>query len=316
MPTLIDQPTTRRENGRSRPPQAEADRAAQTDGSSPADRQVRAHKRRINRGAPPEHLRPIEIVVDMEDKTCPRCGGEFHRIGEERSERLDIVPAQFQVLVIRRPKYVSRTYKDGVVHPLLRRRRTSLHPAAEKPTARRCSRTLAPGKTWSYYSEKQARRSHPLRPVALKRPDALYRRWPHRTGTPSNAPSARSRATAKMHCSRVLIGAEHWATIASLIVTCELNNVDPFGYRRVSAAHHLFGEDRGSVPLAPRPRIHFPLDFPSLASNSLASMLSASDDFSSHCRASTTSLRPPMPSVKHRAKFNIAALSPKAALLS
>src|SRR6266567_6515348 len=31
--------------------QAEADRAAETDGSSPEDRQARAHKRRINRGA-------------------------------------------------------------------------------------------------------------------------------------------------------------------------------------------------------------------------------------------------------------------------
>lgn len=31
--------------------QAEADRAAETDGSSPANRQARAHKRRINRGA-------------------------------------------------------------------------------------------------------------------------------------------------------------------------------------------------------------------------------------------------------------------------
>src|ERR1700737_519687 len=36
--------------------QAEANRAAETDGSSPADRQVRAHKRRINRGALPAHL--------------------------------------------------------------------------------------------------------------------------------------------------------------------------------------------------------------------------------------------------------------------
>src|SRR5580692_1026414 len=36
--------------------QVEANRAAQTDGSSPADRQARADKRRINRGALPGHL--------------------------------------------------------------------------------------------------------------------------------------------------------------------------------------------------------------------------------------------------------------------
>src|SRR5579864_8752411 len=95
--------------------QAEADRAAQTDGSSPADRQARAHRRRINRGALPGHLPRIEVVVDLDDKTCPCCRGELHRIGEDRSERLDIVPAQFRVLVTRRPKYACRTCEDGVV---------------------------------------------------------------------------------------------------------------------------------------------------------------------------------------------------------
>src|SRR5476649_1596264 len=94
--------------------QAEADRAAQTDGSSPADRAARAHKRRINRGALPVHLPRIEIVVDIDDKTCPCCQGELHRIGEDKSERLDIVPAQLRVLVTRRPKYACRTCEDGV----------------------------------------------------------------------------------------------------------------------------------------------------------------------------------------------------------
>src|SRR6201986_1754370 len=79
--------------------QTEADRAAETDGASPEDRQARAHKRRINRGALPGHLPRIEIVVDINNKTCPCCQGELHRIGEDRSERLDIVPAQFRVLV-------------------------------------------------------------------------------------------------------------------------------------------------------------------------------------------------------------------------
>ena len=97
--------------------QAEADRAAQTDGSSPADRHARAHRRRINRGALPGHLPRIEVVVDLDDKTCPCCRGELHRIGEDRSERLDIVPAQFRVLVTRRPKYACRTCEDGVVQP-------------------------------------------------------------------------------------------------------------------------------------------------------------------------------------------------------
>jgi transposase len=41
------------------------------------------------------HLPRIEVVVDLENKSCPCCGGELHRIGEDRSERLDMVPAQF-----------------------------------------------------------------------------------------------------------------------------------------------------------------------------------------------------------------------------
>ena len=96
--------------------QAEADRGrAGPKAHRRRTRQARAHKRRINRGALPAHLPRIEIVVDIDDKTCPCCQGELHRIGEDRSERLDIVPAQFRVLVTRRPKYACRACEDGVV---------------------------------------------------------------------------------------------------------------------------------------------------------------------------------------------------------
>ena len=94
--------------------QSDASDAAKADGSSPADRQARAHKRRTNRGSLPAHLPRIEIVVDLDDKTCPCCAGELHRIGEDKSERLDMVPAQFRVLVTRRPKYACRACEDGV----------------------------------------------------------------------------------------------------------------------------------------------------------------------------------------------------------
>jgi len=76
---------------------------------------VRARKRRSNRGALPVHLPRIEIVVDIDDKTCPCCKGELHRIGEDKSERLDLVPAQFRILVTRRPKYACRTCEDGIM---------------------------------------------------------------------------------------------------------------------------------------------------------------------------------------------------------
>lgn len=61
------------------------------------------------------YLPRIEMVVDIDDHVCPRCRNALHRIGEDVSERLDIVPAQFHVLVVRRPKYACRACENGVV---------------------------------------------------------------------------------------------------------------------------------------------------------------------------------------------------------
>jgi transposase len=95
--------------------QTVADDGAAADQMTPADRAARGEKRRSNRGSLPAHLPRIEIVVDIDDKTCPCCQGELHQIGEDQSERLDIVPAQFRVLVTRRPKYACRNCEDGVL---------------------------------------------------------------------------------------------------------------------------------------------------------------------------------------------------------
>src|SRR5215203_2672182 len=65
--------------------------------------------RRRNLGALPAHLPRVETLVDVEDKSCPCCGGAMHAIGEDTSEMLDIVPAQLRVKVIRRPRYACRT---------------------------------------------------------------------------------------------------------------------------------------------------------------------------------------------------------------
>ena len=67
-----------------------------------------------NRGHLPDHLERIEQVIEPDSIVCP-CGcGEMVKIGEDRSERLDIVPAQFRVLVTVRPKYACPN-KDGGV---------------------------------------------------------------------------------------------------------------------------------------------------------------------------------------------------------
>jgi transposase len=69
----------------------------------------------VKRAVLPPHLPRVEIIVDVEDKTCPCCGAALHRIGEDKSERLDAIPAQHRVLVTRRPKYACRACEGAVV---------------------------------------------------------------------------------------------------------------------------------------------------------------------------------------------------------
>ncbi len=95
--------------------QTAASDEARQETTSPAEREARATKRQANRGSLPSRLPRIETVVDIEDHRCPCCRGALHVIGEDRAERLDIVPAQFRVLVIRPPKYACRVCKDVVV---------------------------------------------------------------------------------------------------------------------------------------------------------------------------------------------------------
>ena len=62
-----------------------------------------AKPRASNRGSLPKHLPRIEEVIELDSLICA-CGGGLHCIGEDVSERLDVVPAQFRVIVTRRPK--------------------------------------------------------------------------------------------------------------------------------------------------------------------------------------------------------------------
>ncbi len=91
--------------------QSEAE-AEQADATLEASRR---QQRRVNRGALPRHLLREEIVVEPDHQTCPCCGGAMHRIGEDVAERLDVIPAQFKVLVTRRPKYGCRACESAMV---------------------------------------------------------------------------------------------------------------------------------------------------------------------------------------------------------
>lgn len=63
----------------------------------------------------PEHLPRVERVIEPDSIVCP-CGcGKMVRIGEDRTERLDRVPARYEVIVTIRPKYACPKGRSGVV---------------------------------------------------------------------------------------------------------------------------------------------------------------------------------------------------------
>jgi transposase len=86
---------------------------AEKEGDSPSGNLI-SKPRAANRGSLPGHLARVEEVIEPEGMICA-CGGCLHRIGEDVSERLDVIPAQFRVIVTRRPKYACRACTDGVV---------------------------------------------------------------------------------------------------------------------------------------------------------------------------------------------------------
>jgi transposase len=63
----------------------------------------------------PEHLPREEVLLDVpeDQRKCEDCGGPMERIGEDRTERVDIRPARVLVKVLVRPKYAC-THKHGI----------------------------------------------------------------------------------------------------------------------------------------------------------------------------------------------------------
>jgi transposase len=103
-----------------------AENQARQDAADPAadkPRPRREARPNRNHGALPAHLPRYEVLIDVEPRDCPCCGGALHVIDEERSEQLDIVPAQLRVRVTRRPRYACRACEGAVV----------VAPAPERP---------------------------------------------------------------------------------------------------------------------------------------------------------------------------------------
>jgi transposase len=95
--------------------QVVAAREAADDKQNKAAAAARVEKRRASRGALPAHLPRIHVTIEPEDWNCPCCRSPMHAIGADVSERLDVVPAQFRVLVTHRPKYACRACEEAVV---------------------------------------------------------------------------------------------------------------------------------------------------------------------------------------------------------
>jgi transposase len=81
---------------------------------SPQDGPARPRASR-NIGGLPKHLPREDVVLEPAVKACPCCRGTLHRIGEDVTEMLDIVPAIIRVKRVRRPRYGCRACESAVV---------------------------------------------------------------------------------------------------------------------------------------------------------------------------------------------------------
>lgn len=82
-----------------------------------SDPELKAHRtreRRDRRPSLPDHLPRIDVTIEPQTRACPCCGGELHVVGEDISKRLDVVPAQYQVIVTHRPKYACRACEGPI----------------------------------------------------------------------------------------------------------------------------------------------------------------------------------------------------------
>lgn len=92
-----------------------AENAAVAGKASATLRDSQAKRRREGRGRLPAHLPRVEVVLAPEATACPCCRGPLVEIGVDAAERLDVIPAQFRVVVTKRPKLACRACSGVVV---------------------------------------------------------------------------------------------------------------------------------------------------------------------------------------------------------
>ena len=97
--------------------ETQAQIAALEDRMAASERDPEKRKPRAPRKARalPDGLPRVERVLEPDSILCP-CGcGDMVRIGEDRTERLDYIPARYQVIVTIRPRYACPKGRTGVV---------------------------------------------------------------------------------------------------------------------------------------------------------------------------------------------------------
>src|SRR5215470_6655910 len=80
----------------------------------PTPKHARRELLSAERGQLPEHLPRIVETLMPAETCCPSCEGVLFEIGCDEGQRLDVVPAQYRVIVTRRPKLACRAC-HGVV---------------------------------------------------------------------------------------------------------------------------------------------------------------------------------------------------------
>src|SRR5437588_3877299 len=108
---------------------SEAEAKAQMTAAAAANEKVKVHafeRRRPARRALPEHL-PRERIIYPAPSACPCCGGTLHKIGEDVTETLELVPRRWKVIQHVREKFSCRscetiTQPPAPSHPIARGR--------------------------------------------------------------------------------------------------------------------------------------------------------------------------------------------------
>lgn len=84
----------------------------------PCDTVARPKRPRAGRQPLPDHLPRIEHRHEPESCTCGKCGKDLVKIGEDVTEQLDVVPAQFFVHRHIRPQYACRACESITAAPI------------------------------------------------------------------------------------------------------------------------------------------------------------------------------------------------------